>query len=286
MHLKPYSLLAAAALGLSLTSGALAQETIPPIPEAAPSGEPAQPSGEAAPAGDAPTAPAPGAAQPSGEAAPAADAPAPTAPPPATDPVQPGGEAPSAGGAPSTPAPATPEGADTSVPPQPEAGAPLAPQQPAVEVTQHGDWEVGCLPETTQCEMQQVAVDSDGNPVILARMVRLPEAAQAQALIVFNTPLGTLLPPGLSVQIDSAPANPLPFEWCVQEGCIVRLGLREPDVLAMKRGSEVKLTVASIADPETPVVLTLSLTGFTAGFDSLPVPPPEAAPQGLEPAQE
>jgi invasion protein IalB len=282
MHKKCYSLLAAAALGLSLTSGALAQEAPAPGPDATPPSGPAQPSAETSPADAAPspTAPATEAApssepaQPAGGASPADSAPPATAPGSETGP----------GGPETAPADAAP-----AAPPQPgasEAGAPPpAPQQPEIDVTKHGDWEVGCLPETTQCEMQQVAIDAAGNPVILARMVRLPEEAEAQALIVFNTPLGTLLPPGLGVQIDAAPSNPLPFEWCVQEGCIVRLGLREPDVAAMKRGKQVKLRVNSIADPEAPVILTLSLTGFTAGFDSLPIPPEEATPEGLAPAQ-
>ena len=148
-------------------------------------------------------------------------------------------------------------------------------------MTQHGDWEVGCLAGTTNCEMQQVAQDAEGNPVLLVRLVKLPAGSDAPALAIFNTPLGTLLPPGLGFQIDSSPAAALPFEWCVQEGCIVRLGLRDPDLDAMKRGRSVKLTVTSIADPQEPVALELSLAGFTAGYDSLTAPdaPPRQRPR-------
>lgn len=191
--------------------------------------------------------------------APAPEAPAAEAPAPAVTPAP-------------TPAPAAPAPA-----PEPEP-------QPEVTVTPHGDWEVGCLDGTPQCELQQVAVDQTDNPVVLVRIVRLPSDADAEALAVFNTPLGTLLPPGLSFQIDAAQTASLPFEWCVQEGCVVRLGLREPDIAAMKRGNQVNLTVTSIADPATPVQLTLSLSGFTAGYDSLPVPPiPTPAPPATLP---
>lgn len=184
--------------------------------------------------------------------------------------------------APATPAPieTAPEAAapPSAQPVAPPAAQPVAPPQPEITVTEHGDWEVGCLNGTPQCELQQVAIDSTSNPVVLVRIVRLPEGSDAQALAVFNTPLGTLLPQGLSFRIDAAQTATLPFEWCVQEGCIVRLGLREPDVAAMKRGNVVNLTVTSIADPSTPVELTLSLAGFTAGYDSLPVPAPPPAP--------
>jgi len=178
------------------------------------------------------------------------------------------------------PAPAAPGAA-----PAPSADAvpaPAAPAQPDIDVTEHGDWEVGCLAGTTNCEMQQVAQDEQGNPVLLVRLVKLPEGSDARALAIFNTPLGTLLPPGLGFQIDSSPAAALPFDWCVQEGCVVRLGLRDPDLDAMKRGRIVRLTVTSIADPAEPVALDLSLSGFTAGYDSLTAP--EAPPAPAAPA--
>lgn len=248
-----YSLLAAAALGLAVAAPAVAQDA--PAPET--------------PATEAPATDAPAAETPATEA-PAAEAPA------AENPVT---EAPAA---------ETPPAPDASAPPAPDAGAatapetgtpaPAAPQEPEITVTDHGEWEVGCLAGTTNCEMQQVATDAQENPVLLVRLVKLPEGNEAPALAIFNTPLGTLLPPGLGFQIDSSPAASLPFEWCVQEGCIVRLGLRQPEVDALKRGNGVKLTVTSIADPEAPVELTLSLSGFTAAYDSLTTPPAAAAP--------
>jgi len=152
------------------------------------------------------------------------------------------------------------------------APAEAGPAQPAITTTRHGDWEVGCLEGTSNCEMQQLALDDDGNPVILARIVRLPAGSEAEGLAIFNTPLGTLLQPGLGFQIDAGERVALPFEWCVQEGCIVRLGLRSADVAAMKRGAAATLMVASIAAPDQPLALRLSLSGFTAAYESMSVP--------------
>ncbi len=191
--------------------------------------------------------------------------------------------------APEAPAAATPDPAPDAAPaPDADAvpdAAPAAPAQPEISVTTHGDWEVGCLAGTTNCEMQQVAADPEGNPVLLVRVIKLPAGSDAPALAIFNTPLGTLLPPGLGFQVDTGPTASLPFEWCVQEGCIVRLGMREPDITALKRGRGVKLTVISIADAQDPVELSLSLAGFTAAYDSLTAPAGPAAPANPEPQQ-
>lgn len=193
------------------------------------------------------------------------------APAPAAE-AAPGANAPAEAAPAATPAPPVPADPAAPAAAAPVLPAPAAPAQPQIDVTKHGDWDLGCLAGTTNCEMQQVAIDNTNNPVVLARLMKLPAGAEAQALLIFNTPLGTLLPTGLKFQIDTAQAATLPFEWCVQEGCVVRLGLREPDIAALKRGKAVKLVVTSIADPQKPVELNLSLAGFTAGFDALAVP--------------
>ena len=186
---------------------------------------------------------------------------------------------PAAAPAPAAPAPAP---AAPAAPAAPNAAAaPAAPAEPPVKITKQGDWEVGCLEDTPSCEMQQVALDASGNPVVLVRVMKLPAGADALGLAVFNTPLGTLLPNGLGFQIDAGQVARLPFDWCVQEGCVVRLGLRTEEIAALKRGGKLSLGVTSIAEPAQPVALTLSLKGFTAAFDSLPVPVP---PPGAMPA--
>lgn len=273
MHPSRYSLLAAAFLGLAPAASVPAQETAPASPlEPAEATAPASPEA-AVPAGTSPAAEAP-TLEPAPEAGAAPDAAVPAG-------TSPAGTAPTLEAAPEVTPDATPQ---TAAPGEgaPGTEAPSAPPQPEITVTKQGDWEIGCVAGTSNCEMQQVALDAAGNPVVLVRVVKLPEAQEAEALAIFNTPLGTLLPTGLGFQIDAGEAGTLPFEWCVQEGCIVRLGLRGEEVAAMKRGSAVKLRVASIADPDQPVDLTLSLTGFTAGYDSLGIP--EAPAGQAEPA--
>jgi invasion protein IalB len=66
-------------------------------------------------------------------------------------------------------------------------------------------------------------------------------------------------------------------------GCFARFGLAKTSIDAMKRGNMGRVTLLSVGAPETPVVLDVSLSGFTSAFDSLEVPTaPAAAPAGAQ----
>ena len=121
------------------------------------------------------------------------------------------------------------------------------------------------------------ASTAEENPVAEVSILKLPEEAEADAGVTVVTPLGTLLPQGVVVQIDTGEQRQYPFAWCSQVGCFARFGLARPSIDAMKRGKAGKLTLHAVAAPEQPVTLALSLTGFTAAYDSLAVPTVPAA---------
>ncbi len=198
------------------------------------------------------TTPAPGAPATEAPAAPAADAPA-------------------------APAPAAPA-ADAAA--APAAGAAPAQKPEVMEVVKDtfGDWQIRCAPDGNECFMYQLALDAEKNPVAEVSILKLPEAADADAGVTIVTPLGTLLPQGVVIQVDGGEKRQYPFAWCSQVGCFARFGLTKPSVDGMKRGKGGKITLVSIGAPQTPVVLDLSLSGFTAAYDSLVVPVPPAAP--------
>ena len=126
-----------------------------------------------------------------------------------------------------------------------------------------------CAPEGDECFMYQLAMDTEKNPVAEVSILKLPEEAEADAGVTVVTPLGTLLPQGVVVQIDTGEQRQYPFAWCSQVGCFARFGLARPSIDAMKRGNAGKLTLHAVAAPEQPVTLALSLTGFTAAYDAL-----------------
>jgi invasion protein IalB len=200
--------------------------------------------------------------------------------------------------APATPAPAAP--ADGTAAPAP-AGTPAPASQgqtgtgdPAAAEAQEtirdtfGDWQVRCAVQANECFLYQLALDGSKNPVAEVSLVKLPAGGEAVAGVTVVSPLGTLLTTGVALQIDGNQARQYPFNWCSQVGCFARFGLTQESITAMKRGKGGKIMLVSVAAPDRPIALDLSLSGFTAGFDSLetPVgPPAQAAPAPAPAAQ-
>ena len=177
------------------------------------------------------------------------------------------------------------------------AGGRRAPPQPEVmEIVKDtfGDWQVRCAPDGNDCFMYQLAVDQAKNPVAEVSILKLPEQSEADAGATVVTPLGTLLTTGVVMQVDGGEQRQYPFAWCSQVGCFSRFGLAKPTVDQLKRGKGGSITLISVGRPEEPVVLDLSLSGFTAAFDSLVAPvvpegavisePAPAAPAPAAPA--
>jgi invasion protein IalB len=246
-----------AAFGLALAAPATAQEAPAPAGDApaaaeTPATTPAAPqAGETEPAAPAPEAPA--------TEAPAAEAPAGTAPA---------------------------EGAAAPAPAEGQAANPAQPEVMEIVKDTFGDWQVRCAPDGNECFMYQLALDSEDNPVAEVSILKLPEAAEADAGVTIVSPLGTLLPNGVVLQVDGGERRQYPFAWCSQVGCFSRFGLDAPAITTMKRGNAGTITLVSVGRPEEPVVLDLSLSGFTAAFDSLAVPtaPAPRAPAAPAPA--
>jgi invasion protein IalB len=176
------------------------------------------------------------------------------------------------------PAPA----ADGAAAPTTGAGDPAQPEVMEIVKATYDDWQVRCAPDGNECFMYQLALDQEDNPVAEVSIVKLPASSDAAAGVTVVSPLGTLLTTGVVMQIDSGEKRQYPFAWCSQVGCFARFGLAQQGVDAMKRGNASTLSLVSVNRPDAPVVLAVSLKGFTAGFDSLETP---ASPPGAPAAQ-
>lgn len=138
----------------------------------------------------------------------------------------------------------------------------------------HGDWEIRCVrtetPETDPCQMNQTLVDEEGNAVSEISMFPLPEAqAPAIAGATVAVPLMTLLTEDARIAVDGGNERRYKFTWCDPQGCYARIGFRTEEISAFKAGAGASLTIVPVAAPDQQVALPLSLTGFTAAFDSL-----------------
>lgn len=151
----------------------------------------------------------------------------------------------------------------------------LAPGQPYVR-GQSGDWSFRCLkaPEgqNDPCQLYQLLQDDEGNDVAEFSIFPLQDSGRAAAGATIVAPLETLLTQQLTLSVDGGSARRYPFTFCNTAGCVARVGFTQDEVNQFKRGARATLRMVPAAAPDQEVVLNVSLTGFTAGFDGLETP--------------
>lgn len=174
--------------------------------------------------------------------------------------------------APAAPAPAPAATADEASGQDLSMGQTAEDQNPMRVAGTFGEWEQRCIADEDgkdRCQLYQLLQDNDGNNVAEFSMFNLPAGQQAAAGATVIVPLETLLTANLSLKVDSAQAKIYPYTWCSTVGCVARIGFTQAEVDALKKGSAAQLTLVPVVAPDERVVLDLSLTGFTAGYDAV-----------------
>lgn len=146
----------------------------------------------------------------------------------------------------------------------------LQPGQPYAR-EQFGDWTIRCLnnPEGDDpCQLYQLLTDAEGNEVAEINLFPLDGAGDAVAGANIVAPLGTFLTQGVTLSVDGGEARRYPFTFCNAGGCVARVGFTAAEVAQFKAGNSIAMTLVPYAAPDNRVDLTISLTGFTAAFDS------------------
>lgn len=136
----------------------------------------------------------------------------------------------------------------------------------------YGDWELRCVvTENGQdpCQLYQLLLDQAGTATAEVNLFGLGGGGRAVAGASIITPLETLLTEQLTMAVDSGAAKRYPFSWCSQIGCVARVGFTQEEIDSLKRGVAAKLMIVPVAAPDDQVLLTMSLSGFTAGFDAV-----------------
>lgn len=143
------------------------------------------------------------------------------------------------------------------------------------------DWEIRCITaaeegQAERCEMFQLLLDEDDNPVAVFRLNVPFNAPEGQvAVAIFVTPLETLLTPGLRLRIDDGDAAAIAFTLCEPSGCLARVPLSQENVDLFKAGGDAFLELFALVRSDlgeiggVPVALSASLRGFTAAYDSM-----------------
>ena len=140
---------------------------------------------------------------------------------------------------------------------------------PELSSEKFGDWDLRCTADESECFLYQLVVNPAGDPVSEISIIALPAGGEAVTGATVVTPLGTLLPAGLSFQIDSGPVQKFPFSWCLRSGCFSRFGLPAEGLASLKAGSKAIMSLSALDIPDQPIDLEVSLTGFTAGYNAM-----------------
>ncbi|WP_224824720.1 invasion associated locus B family protein [Cognatishimia sp. MH4019] len=139
--------------------------------------------------------------------------------------------------------------------------------------SEHGDWEIRCVKmqegENDPCQLYQLLEDGQGNSVAEVNLFGLEGGGEVVAGANIVTPLETLLTEQMTLRIDGSNPRRYPFTFCAPIGCVSRIGLTETDVSAFKRGNEAVVSIVPLGAPDQRVNLSMSLTGFTDGYDTI-----------------
>ncbi len=165
---------------------------------------------------------------------------------------------------------ANPTGADTLNMGEPAEGD----EGPGTSYTAEsfGDWQQRCVRTadgSDPCQLYQLLRDDNGNAVAEMSIFPLPAGRQAAAGSTIITPLETLLTRDVRLSVDGGQVRRYPFDFCAQQGCIARVGFTQGEVDQFRRGAAGTLTIVPAAAPDQTIDLTISLNGFTAGYDAV-----------------
>ena len=141
-------------------------------------------------------------------------------------------------------------------------------------------WEQRCVKTedgADPCQLYQLLKDAQGNSVAEYSMFPLTDTGQAVAGATVVVPLETLLTDNLTLTIDAGKAKIYPFSFCTKVGCVARIGFTADELAQFKKGANAVLTIVPVVAPTEKVALTLSLKGFTAGFEAVGATMPKPA---------
>ena len=135
-----------------------------------------------------------------------------------------------------------------------------------------GDWEKRCVRAENgndPCQMYQLIKDGNGGSVAEITVFPIPGEGDLPAGATIITPLETLLTEAVTLSVDGGQARRYPFTFCTSQGCVSRIGLTEEDLTAFRAGNSIEVRIVPAAAPDQEVRVGVSLSGFTAAFDSL-----------------
>lgn len=174
---------------------------------------------------------------------------------------------------PATEAPAAPAAADEAAE---KAGISMGEEVEGIGTTYvketFDDWQVTCVRTETgidPCQLYQLMQDDQGNSVAEINMFNLPAGGKAAAGASIVTPLETLLTAQVTMRVDNGQAKRYPFTLCASMGCVARVGFTAEELNSFRKGNKASFIIVPAMLPDEQVQITMSLKGFTAGYEAV-----------------
>jgi len=170
---------------------------------------------------------------------------------------------------------------------RPAQPAPAPAQQPAQgQAAQTGPTVVQVKPEPSQttwtkvCGKDQAAnkeicyttrdfVSDQGQPVLAVAIYDVK--GDPNKIVRFLMPLGLLLQPGIRFGVDTTQPTPGRYAICFPNGCFAEAQVKDDFINAMKKGTNLNISVQNQAARE--VSFSIPLSDFAKGFDGAPIDP-------------
>jgi len=86
-------------------------------------------------------------------------------------------------------------------------------------------------------------------------------------MFVTVLPLGIYLPSGVTIKTEKGTLIAMTLQACTQQGCIATTKLSAKQIKAIK--SENEMTITFSADKSTPITVSVSLNGISAGLKEI-----------------
>lgn len=136
------------------------------------------------------------------------------------------------------------------------------------------DWVINCQTvgttagtATRLCQMSQELRQRDSNQLVLLISIAAPvNAAAPRATII--APFGLDLSKGVGLVVGESDIATVPFTTCLPAGCLAHMDLESATLDKLRTGETAQI-VLQPRQSEEPLIVTISLAGFTAAWERL-----------------
>jgi invasion protein IalB len=90
-----------------------------------------------------------------------------------------------------------------------------------------------------------------------------------RTIITFSLPLGSYLPAGMQLYFDDVREKSVPFIYCDQAGCFIKMILDEPLRKKINTSEKLSVVITSAQDRSKPIQIPFSNKGFKKALSKL-----------------